>query len=55
MCIFKCEWEVEAPLWVTQGPDPCLCVCIQVYWFKLKKGHLTYVPKIDKYFQLHPL
>ena len=24
----------------------------QVFWFKLRKDNLTYVPKIDKYFKL---
>lgn len=27
----------------------------QVYWFKLKKDQLTYVPRLDKYFKLQPI
>ncbi len=27
----------------------------QVFWFKLRKGDLAYVPKIDKYFSLYKI
>jgi oxalate decarboxylase/phosphoglucose isomerase-like protein (cupin superfamily) len=27
----------------------------QVFWFKLRKGDLVYVPKIDKYFSLYKI
>lgn len=27
----------------------------QVFWFKLRKGDLAYVPKIDKYFALQKI
>lgn len=27
----------------------------QVFWFKLRKGDLAYIPKLDKYFKLHKI